>query len=75
MVKHVQQQIDEVKAKISQYQDRVGEIKEEAKKPEDEQSADSKPETPAEEGETKPEATAETPAEAPETKPEATAEE
>lgn len=67
MVKHVQQQIDEVKAKISQYRDRVGEIKEEAKKPEDEQSDDSKSETPAEEGETKPEATAETPAEAPET--------
>ena len=60
MVKHVQKQIDEVKAKISQYQDRVGEIKEEAKKPEDEQSDDSKPETPAEEPETKPEATAET---------------
>ena len=44
MVKHMQAKIDEVKAKISQYQDRVGEIKEEVKKPEEETPA----ETPAE---------------------------
>lgn len=53
MVKHVQQQIDEVKAKISQYQDRVGEIKEEAKKPEETAPAEDTPavdnEAPAEE--------------------------
>ena len=44
MVKHMQAKIDEVKAKISQYQDRVGEIKEEVKKPEEETPT----ETPAE---------------------------
>lgn len=35
MVQHVQKQIDEVKEKIARYQSRVGEIKEEAKKPEE----------------------------------------
>lgn len=56
MVKHVQKKIDEVKAKISQYQDRVGEIKEEVKKPEEETPT----EAPAE---TNTDAPAETPAE------------
>lgn len=67
MVKHVQQQIDEVKAKISQYQDRVGEIKEEAKKPEE-----TAPDTPAE----APEASAEDkPSDKPTEEPTAPAEE
>lgn len=48
MVKHVQKKIDEVKAKISQYQDRVGEIKEEVKKPEEETPTEAPAETPAE---------------------------
>ena len=48
MVKHMQAKIDEVKAKISQYQDRVGEIKEEVKKPEEETSAETPAETSAE---------------------------
>ena len=68
MVKHVQKKIDEVKAKISQYQDRVGEIKEEVKKPEEETPtkapAETPTETPAETpAETSAETSAETPAE------------
>ena len=48
MVKHMQAKIDEVKAKISQYQDRVGEIKEEVKKPEEETPAETNTDAPAE---------------------------